>query len=493
MSDLQRNNSFQAHDDDPAYHPLNSSGDSPRPRSMAENSQPFTSDNLARLDGRGSPSSGDPAEHLGGHPAHSTDRALHPVPSVPEVSSLGPPGGGYRHGAEDGNGRSREGPNNEGKNNIKTNDAVLPHSKPSENNPRLTPAGVYREDERYWGPGVGYARSDRRSGYFAGDQYDNLNSSQRGLVTPGSSSSPLYSPSASSPSSQAPLISGTPAPVPPAHGLGALENRSSDRVLSTPVGGHYTDNPYNRYSTTWDPVLSSTQVQVDGNPDTYVLSDEEEETHRRGAAGAAATGAAGGGVLAALGSKVGRPAPSHIGGAAGGAGAGVGGSGVVERGGLLGGSDGGSGNLNNGKAEILTLGNTKPQSLILMAGGNNAEKVAQSEWLRSQTKSKKKLRWVIGVILILFILGAAGGISAGVVLSKKSSKGSSGGATSEANGGGGSGLSGAEDTRQNGDLNKDSPEIKTLMSNARFKKIFHGMDYTPLNAVYPDCTSRGLL
>lgn len=125
-----------------------------------------------------------------------------------------------------------------------------------------------------------------------------------------------------------------------------------------------------------------------------------------------------------------------------------------------------------------------------MAGGNNAEKVAQSEWLQSQTKSKKKVRWVIGVILILFILGAAGGISAGVVLSKKSSKGGgSSGATSEANGGGGSGLSGAEDTRQNGDLNKDSPEIKALMSNARLKKIFHGMDYTPLNAVYPDCTS----
>jgi len=487
MSDLQRNYSFQAHDDNPAYHPLNSSGDSPQPGSMAENSQSFTSDVLARLDGRVSPPSEDPAEHFEGHPAHSTDRALRPVPSVSEISSQG-----YRPGVEDGNRRSGEGErpaNNEGENNIETNDAALPHPNPSENEPQLTPAGGHREEEKYWGPGLGYAQSSRQSGYFAGegDQYDNLNSSQRGLVTPGSTSSPLYPPSASSPSSQAPLRSGTPGPVPPAHGLGALENRSSDRVLSTPVGGHYTDNPYNRYSTTWDPVLSSTQVQVDGNPDTYVLSDEEEETHRRGAAGAAATGAAGGGVLAALGSRVGRPAPSHIGGAAGGAG--VGGSGAVERGVLLGGSDGGSGNLNNGRAKILTLGSTKARSLILMAGGNNAEKVAQSEWLRSQTKSKKKLRWIIGVILIIFILGAAGGISAGVVLSKKGSKGSSSGATSEANGGGGSGLSGEEDTRQNGDLNKDSPEIKALMTNARFKKIFHGMDYTPLNAVYPDCTS----
>ncbi|CUS14693.1 unnamed protein product [Tuber aestivum] len=413
MSDLQRNFSFQAHDDNPAYHPLDSSGDSPQQSSMAQGSQPR------------------------------------------EVLALSASDEGHRHGVENENNYP----------------GALPNRSQQSISPRPTIAAEGEgqgsvnngEDERYWGPELGYAQSNRRSGYFAGegDQYDNLNSSQRGLVTPGSTSSPLYPPSLSSPSSQAPLIGGAPVPVPPAHGLGTLENRSSDRVLSTPVGGHYTDNPYNRYSTTWDPVLSSTQVQVDGNTD--VLSDEEEETHRRGAAGAAATGAAGGGVLAALGSRVGRPAPSHVfGGAAGGAGAGGGGSGVADR-------------------------ETKTPSSILMAGGKNAEKVAQSEWLRSQTKSKKKLRWIIGVILIVFILGAAGGIAAGVILSKKNSSGGSSGSTQVANGGGRSGISGEEDTRQNGDLNKDSPEIKALMSNARFKKVFHGMDYTPLGAVYPDC------
>ncbi|CAZ79326.1 unnamed protein product [Tuber melanosporum] len=440
MSNLQRNFSFQAHDDNPAYHPLNSPSDSPQQTSMAQNSQPFTGDNLERLDDRSSPHSGVPAERWEGHPADSTDRA---------------PDEGYRHGVEGENEYSGAW-SNRGQQSASRNPSPVTAAEgggPANNG----------EDEGYLGPELGYAQGNRRSGYFTreGDQYDNLNSSQRGLVTPGSTSPPLYPPSASSPFSQAPLIGGTSAPAPPAHGLGALENRSSDRVLSTPVGGHYTDNPYNRYSTTWDPVLSSTQVQVDGNADTYVLSDDEEEAHRRGAA--AATGAAGGGVLAALSSRVGRPAPSHVSpGAAGAAGAGGGGSGVIERGGLLGGSDGGSGNLNN-------------------------EKVAQSEWLRSQTKSKKKLRWIIGLILIVFILGAAGGISAGVVLSKKNSGGSSSPSTREASGGGGSGLSGEEDIKQNGDLNRDSPEIKTLMSNTRFKKVFHGMDYTPLNAVYPDC------
>ncbi|RPA97962.1 glycoside hydrolase [Choiromyces venosus 120613-1] len=486
MSNLQRNFSFQAHDDDPAYHPLDPADDSPQRRSMAQNLQPLTGDNLARLDDGASPQPNeDPARRWEGHPAHSTDRAPHRVPSASEVSSLSAgPDEGYKYAMEDESrysgalpNRNRQsvsrkplpviaaegeegGPaNNGGENNIEANDAALLHPKPSENDPRLTPAGGYREDERYWGPELGYAQINRQSGYSAGEgeQHDNLNLPQRGFMTPGSTASPLYPPSLASPSSQATLIGGVPPPAPPAHALGTLENRSSDRVLSTPVGGHYTDNPYNRYSTTWDPVLSSTQVQVDGNADTYVLSDDEEEAHRRGVAGAAATGAASGGVLAALGSKVGRPAPSHaFGGAAAGGG---GGSGAIERGGLLGGSDGGSGNLNN-------------------------EKVAQSEWLRSQTKSKKKLRWVIGVILILFILGAAGGISAGVILSKKRSGGS---ASTQANGGGGSGLSRDDDIKQNGDLNKDSAEIKALMSNTRLKKVFHGMDYTPLNAVYPEC------
>jgi hypothetical protein len=124
-------------------------------------------------------------------------------------------------------------------------------------------------------------------------------------------------------------------PPPPTHGLGRLENRSNERVLSTPVGGHYTDNPYRRYSTTWDPIVSAPQVQVDGSADNYVLSDDEEESRRGGSA------AAGGGVLAALGGKAGRPAASYSAGAAkGGAG--------VERGVLLAGSDGGSGHMNGG-------------------------------------------------------------------------------------------------------------------------------------------------
>lgn len=82
----------------------------------------------------------------------------------------------------------------------------------------------------------------------------------------------------------------------------------------------------------------------------------------------------------------------------------------------------------------------------------------------------------------MLLLAAAGGVAAGVILSKK--KGSS------ANGSGGSGLSAEDDVRANGDLNKNSPEIKKLLNNPNLHRVFHGMDYTPLNAVYPECIDR---
>lgn len=112
-----------------------------------------------------------------------------------------------------------------------------------------------------------------------------------------------------------------------------------------------------------------------------------------------------------------------------------------------------------------------------------------SDWMQKQTHSKKKTRWIVIVILVLVVLAAAGGATAGVLLSKKKSSGASatangaGGVTS----GGGGGLTGPQDVAKNGDLNKDSPEIKALMSNSRLHKVFHGMDYTPLNSQYPDC------
>ena len=81
--------------------------------------------------------------------------------------------------------------------------------------------------------------------------------------------------------------------------------------------------------------------------------------------------------------------------------------------------------------------------------------------------------------MVFLVLAAAGGAAAGVIVSKN--KSSSGTAATR------SGLSPAEDIEKNGDLGRDSAEIKALMDNPKLHKVFHGMDYTPLNTVYPEC------
>lgn len=97
----------------------------------------------------------------------------------------------------------------------------------------------------------------------------------------------------------------------------------------------------------------------------------------------------------------------------------------------------------------------------------------KSEWLKSQTRSRRRNRWLVGGLIMLLFLGMITGIVLGVVLSRKQDKHST--------------LSAVDDVKKHGILNKDSDEIKKLMNNPELHKVFHGIDYTPLNAEYPDC------
>jgi exo-beta-1,3-glucanase (GH17 family) len=67
------------------------------------------------------------------------------------------------------------------------------------------------------------------------------------------------------------------------------------------------------------------------------------------------------------------------------------------------------------------------------------------------------------------------------------SAGSSASPKGQAAGGGGLNLSADEDVKLNGDLDKNSPEIKKLLQNPNLHKVFNGMDYTPLGGIYPEC------
>ncbi|KAF2758987.1 glycoside hydrolase [Pseudovirgaria hyperparasitica] len=101
----------------------------------------------------------------------------------------------------------------------------------------------------------------------------------------------------------------------------------------------------------------------------------------------------------------------------------------------------------------------------------------KSEWLEKEAHGRKRMKWLVGIAIGFIIIGAiVGGILGGVVFKGKSAN------TSTSNG-----QSAADDAAQNGDLDKNSKEIQALMNNSELKKVFPGMDYTPINSQYPEC------
>ncbi|EKJ74287.1 hypothetical protein NXS19_005848 [Fusarium pseudograminearum] len=96
------------------------------------------------------------------------------------------------------------------------------------------------------------------------------------------------------------------------------------------------------------------------------------------------------------------------------------------------------------------------------------------------TGRSKKCKWLIIIVVFLVIVGAiVGGVVGSMVNNGKDE--------SSAGGGSGQGESAKDDTKKNGDLGKNSAEIKELLNNPDLHRVFPGMDYTPLNSQYPDC------
>jgi exo-beta-1,3-glucanase (GH17 family) len=106
---------------------------------------------------------------------------------------------------------------------------------------------------------------------------------------------------------------------------------------------------------------------------------------------------------------------------------------------------------------------------------NNQEK---SEWLDRQNTGKKRLMWLVITGIAVIVIGTILGGVLGTFLHKG---GGGGGGDSNAN----AASAVASDNKQ--DLNIKSAEIEKLMNNPDLHKVFPGMDYTPLNAQYPDC------
>jgi len=128
------------------------------------------------------------------------------------------------------------------------------------------------------------------------------------------------------------------------------------------------------------------------------------------------------------------------------------------------------------------------------AGGlDSGPRIEKSEWIAKQSSSKRKWRWIIGILGLLVIAGAVVGGVVGSMFSKKSndpskaSGGSGGSPNGQAAGGGALWQTADQDTQENGDLDINSDEIKALLNNPNLHKVFPGVDYTPLNVQYPDC------
>jgi len=212
----------------------------------------------------------------------------------------------------------------------------------------------------------------------------------------------------------------------------------------------YIDNPYqqpnHRYSRNVDPNLAS-----DFDPNSIEDDGDDGLEYRNGHRGS----------MLSLGHQSDRPR---------GAGAGAASGGIIGAvGGLLGKGAGG------GKVGP----QYNPVQDTAYGGPSHYEMDSEREksaWLSKQSTGSKKLRWIVGVVVVLIIIGAVVGGVLGSLLNKKNSSASTP-----------FGSSASSDTATNGDLNKDSAEIKKLLNNKNIHKVFPGVDYTPMYTQYPDC------
>lgn len=192
-------------------------------------------------------------------------------------------------------------------------------------------------------------------------------------------------------------------------------------------GGIVSDGPYHRQSQ-----YSTGHVSGDINPED-IADDGDDEFMPRAQNGAApAAGAAAGAGLGGLFNRGGNANPSY---------------GPVPGGGLEAGRR-----------------SAAAQEKAAMGGG---------------MASRKKRGLIAGLVLGLIVLGAIIGGALGGTLGTKHNNGSSSSSSGD--------NSATSDTAQNGDLNKDSDEIKALMNNPDLHKVFPGMDYTPWGVQYPLC------
>ncbi|KAF3914964.1 hypothetical protein ABW20_dc0110274 [Dactylellina cionopaga] len=216
-----------------------------------------------------------------------------------------------------------------------------------------------------------------------------------------------------------------------------IASNNSNRASSVNLG-FYSDSPYQRYSTHWNPETSGLST---GDLSLQEMrrnsQDSDDEELNRGKRNGPLAGAAG---VIGLGGVFGKK---------------------VEGGSTASGLGANSGLLN-------------PALQDRSAGSG------ESDWLQSQKKASKKTKWIIAGVILVILLLAGGGAAAGVILSRKKGGSSGGGAAT-------SSVNPEEDRPDAPVVNSGTDSVKALLNNPNLHKSFYGMDYTPLNAIYPEC------
>lgn len=113
---------------------------------------------------------------------------------------------------------------------------------------------------------------------------------------------------------------------------------------------------------------------------------------------------------------------------------------------------------------------------------NTTDPEKRSDWLDKQDKSSKKLKWLVGSILLLVILAAVVGGTTGGILGMRKNSDLNGSTTSPSS-------SSSSNNKNKNLYDITSPEVRSLLNNTAFHKIFPGIDYTPQKAQYPACLS----
>jgi exo-beta-1,3-glucanase (GH17 family) len=219
---------------------------------------------------------------------------------------------------------------------------------------------------------------------------------------------------------------------------------------SPPGSIPYTDNPYNRYSTS-NTQLSPHQMEmgiinpneVDEDDDWGMGPQQTVQQKRRSFVPFSRDGS--------------RESTPNVGGAAAGAGVGT--------------------------AAYLAARDTSGK-YNAVPGGTSASSSApelaneKSEWLARDNHGRKRITWIVGSVIVLICIGAIVGGILGSTLGKKNSGHASDGSNANAQ-------SVQQDNKEG--LTIKSAEIQKLMNNQALHKVFPGVDYTPLNTQYPNC------